>query len=64
MSVISWYGRPILSFTYQGMPVQYCVWGDGFRLYSVNGFAAHQLNNCIFSHWLELVSRHHQEASA
>lgn len=58
MSVVTWYGREILSFNHHGMPVQYCKWGDGVRLYSVNGFAYHQLNNCIFSHWLEVVENH------
>ena len=56
--MITYYDRPIKKMQHNGMPVEYCVWNDGLRLISVNGFPHYRLNNCIFSHYMDLITQH------
>lgn len=43
---------------HNNMRVDYCLWNNGIRLISVNGFEQQLLNNCIFSHYLKIVENH------
>jgi len=55
MSVISYFNQPIKKLVCDGLPVEYCSWGDGFRLVSVNGLPSYLLNNTSFSHYFNMV---------
>jgi hypothetical protein len=58
MNTISYYGQPIKTMMHNGIKVEYCLWKNGIRLVEVNGFKSELFNNCIFSHYVELVLNH------
>ena len=54
-NTITWYSEPIKTIKMNGKTIQYAKWNKGYRLYSVDGKAFHQLSNDDFSNALNML---------
>jgi hypothetical protein len=57
-TAITYYGRPIEVLEIDGNRIEFCQWGSGFRLVSVNRLKPEALNNDQFSYCFEAVHQH------